>query len=207
MVDLVEDKPGGKQPLLIVISGPSGAGKDSVIDEMKVRQVPFHFVVTATTRPPRAGEIDGVDYIFVSPDKFAEMIQNDELLEYSWVYDAFKGVPKEQVRQALASGKDVVMRVDVQGAAKIRQISPGALLIFLTAENEEDLIRRLKQRRTETPEQFDLRIKTARGELERMDEFDYVVINPRERLDKAVDAILAIIAKEHARKEPRKVAL
>ena len=161
MVDLVEDKPGEKQPLLIVISGPSGAGKDSVIDEMKVKHVPFHFVVTATTRPLRAGETDGVDYIFVSPDKFAEMIQNNELLEYSWVYDAFKGVPKEQVRQALASGKDVVMRVDVQGAAKIRQISPGALLIFLTAENEEDLIRRLKQRRTETPEQFDLRIKTA----------------------------------------------
>ena len=207
MVDLFEDKPGEKQPLLIVISGPSGAGKDSVIDEMKVRQVPFHFVVTATTRPPRTGEIDGVDYIFVSPDKFAEMIQNDELLEYSWVYDAFKGVPKEQVRQALASGKDVVMRVDVQGAAKIHQISPGALLIFLTAENEEDLIRRLKKRRTETPEQFDLRIKTAQSELERMDEFDYVVVNPREHLDEAVDAILAIIAREHARKEPRKVAL
>jgi guanylate kinase len=207
LVDLFEDKPGEKQPLLIVISGPSGVGKDSVIDEMKVRQVPFHFVVTATTRPPRTGEIDGVDYIFVSPDRFAEMIQDDELLEYSWVYDAFKGVPKEQVRQALASGKDVVMRVDVQGAAKIRHISPGALLIFLTAENEEDLIRRLKKRRTETPEQFDLRIKTARNELERMAEFDYVVINPRERLDEAVDAILAIIAREHARKEPRKVAL
>ena len=195
------------EPLLIVISGPSGVGKDSVIKAMKKQSLPFHFVVTATTRPRRENEIHGVDYFFISSEEFIEMIENDELLEYATVYDDYKGVPKEQVREALASGKDVIMRVDVQGAATIRKIAPQARLIFLTTQNEEEMIERLKQRKTETPDGLLKRIETAKEELNRMDEFDYIVINPDRHLDQAVDTILAIIRAEHHRTRPEKVTL
>lgn len=195
------------EPLLIVISGPSGVGKDSVLQRMKECDLPFHFVVTATTRPPRPEEQDGVDYIFVSSEDFAKMIDEGELLEYAIVYNDYKGIPKEQVRQALASGVDVVMRVDVQGAATVRKLSPEAVLIFLTTENEDELVNRLKKRKTESPEGLKLRIATARQELKRIGEFDYVVVNGEGRLDDTVDAILAIIKAEHQRVTPRKVSL
>jgi guanylate kinase len=195
------------EPLLIVISGPSGVGKDSVIKEMKERDLPFHFVVTATTRPRRQAEIQGEDYFFVSSENFTQMIENDELLEYAVVYGDYKGIPKEQVRQALASEKNVIMRIDVQGAATIRQISPQALLIFLTTQNEGEMIERLKQRKTETTDGLNKRIETAREELKRVHEFDYVVINKDCHLDEAVDTILAIIRAEHHRANPKKVTL
>src|SRR5512146_1050753 len=146
------------EPMLIVLSGPSGVGKDSVIQRMKERNLPFHFVVTATTRPKRPNEVNGVDYYFVTRDEFAEMIEHDELLEYAYVYNDYKGIPKSQVRQALASGKDVVMRLDVQGAATIRKLCPDAILVFLTTNDEEELVNRLKIRRTETPDELNLRI-------------------------------------------------
>ena len=195
------------QPLLIVISGPSGVGKDTVLQRMKARDLPFHFVVTATTRPPRTEEVDGEDYIFVSTEQFAEMIEKGELLEYAIVYNDYKGIPKEQVRHALASGKDVIMRVDVQGAASVRKLSPDAILIFLTTQDEQELVRRLEMRKTETPEGLKLRIATARQEFKRISEFDYVVVNRTNRLDEAVDTILAIIDAEHHRVNPRKVNL
>src|SRR5450759_755210 len=154
-----------RPPLLIVISGPSGVGKDTVIQRMKERRLPFHFVVTATTRPPRSGEVHGRDYYFVSKDEFAAMIENDDLLEYAYVYNDYKGIPKRQVREALASGQDVIMRVDVQGAATVRKLAPEAVLIFLTTESEEALVRRLKARQTETAGNLSLRIATARQEL------------------------------------------
>ncbi len=195
------------QPLLIVISGPSGVGKDTVLQRMKARELPFHFVVTATTRPPRTEEVEGEDYIFVSTEQFAEMIEKGELLEYAIVYNDYKGIPKEQVRYALASGKDVIMRVDVQGAASVRKLSPDAILIFLTTQDEQELVRRLEMRKTETPEGLKLRIATARQEFKRISEFDYVVVNRTNRLDEAVDTILAIIDAEHHRVNPRKVNL
>jgi guanylate kinase len=195
------------EPLLIVISGPSGAGKDSVIKSMKERDLSFHFVVTATSRPRRQGEVHGEDYYFISSEKFTQMIEEDELLEYAIVYDDYKGIPKDQVRQALASGKDVVMRIDVQGAATIREISPEAVLIFLTTQNEEEMIGRLTKRKTETTDGLTKRIKTAREELKRVDEFDYVVINRDDHLDEAVNTILAIIRAEHHRTIPKKVTL
>ncbi|HEB64521.1 MAG TPA: guanylate kinase [Chloroflexi bacterium] len=195
------------EPLLIVISGPSGVGKDTVIQRMKERQLPFHFVVTATTRPPRPTEQHGVDYFFVSHDEFAEMIEHDELLEYAIVYNDYKGIPKAQVREALASGKDVVMRIDVQGAATIRSLCPQAVLVFVTTRSEEELVARLKARKTETPEGLKLRIATARKELQHMKEFDYVVVNPEDQLDEAVDTLLAIIHAEHHKVEQRKVTL
>lgn len=195
------------EPLLIVISGPSGVGKDSVIKTMKDRDLPFHFVVTTTTRPRRQEEVHGEDYFFVSSEKFTQMIENDELLEYAIVYGDYKGIPKEQVHQALARGKDVIMRIDVQGAATIRQISPQALLIFLTTQSEEEMIERLKQRKTETTDGLNKRIETAREELKRVHEFDYIVINRDCHLDEAVDTILAIIRAEHHRAIPKKVTL
>ena len=195
------------EPLLVVISGPSGVGKDSVIKAMKDRDLPFYFVVTATTRAKREDEVHGVDYFFVTTEDFVAMIEDDELLEYATVYEDYKGVPKAQVRQALESGKDVIMRVDVQGAATIREISQQACLIFLTAQNDAELVERLKQRKTETPEGLNKRIATAREELQRMHEFDYVVLNRDSHLDEAVDTILAIIRAEHHRTSPQKVNL
>lgn len=207
MTNPFELTPNTYQPLLIVISGPSGVGKDSVIQRMMERNLPFHFVVTATTRPPRLEERHGVDYFFYSRDEFAEMIDKGELLEYALVYNDYKGIPKEQVRQALASGKDVVMRLDVQGAATVRSLCPDALLIFLTTQNEEEMLNRLRLRMTETPEALKLRTATARQELKRVTEFDYMVVNAHGKLDKAVDTILAIITAEHHRVHPRKVTL
>jgi guanylate kinase len=195
------------QPLLIVISGPSGVGKDSVLHGLKERNLLMHFVVTATTRPRRAEETHGVDYFFVSKEEFARMIEHEELLEYAIVYNDYKGIPKQQVRDALASGQDVIMRLDVQGATTVRKLAPEAVLIFLTTESEDSLVRRLKGRRTETAENLSLRIATARQELKRAAEFDYVIVNADGRLDEAVDTVVAIIQAEHHRVNPRKVSL
>ena len=195
------------QPLLIVISGPSGVGKDAVLQRMKERDLPFHFVVTANTRPRRENEVHGVDYFFVSQEEFNRMIDQDELLEYAHVYDDYKGIPKQQVHQALASGKDVVMRLDVQGAATVHKLVPETVLIFLTTQNEAEMVNRLKKRRTEKPEELALRISTARQELKRSSEFDYVVVNRDFLLDETVDTIQAIIKAEHHRIHHRKVSL
>ena len=192
-------------PLLIVISGPSGVGKDSAVQRMKERGLPIHFVVTATTRPQRENEQHGVDYFFVSREQFAEMIENDDLIEYAVVYGDYKGIPKSQVQEALASGTDVVMRVDVQGAQTIRKLYPEALLIFLSTRTEDELVHRLEQRKTESPEDLKLRIATARKEMLKVDLFDYYVINAEGQLDETVDTIIAIIHAEHHRVDPRQV--
>jgi guanylate kinase len=196
-----------KTPLLLVISGPSGAGKDSIIKHMRQRQNPFHFVVTATTRPPRVNEENGVDYFFISHQEFKRMIDQQELLEYAQVYNDYKGVPKQQVRQALESGKDVVMRLDVQGAATIHRLCPEAVLVFITTSDEQEMVDRLTARNTESAEELALRVEAAHQEEQCMAEFDYVVINWDNGLDQAVDAILAIITAEHHRVVPRKVTL
>jgi guanylate kinase len=195
------------EPLLVVLSGPSGVGKDTVIDRMKDRSLPFHFVVTATTRLPRASEQHGRDYFFLLHDEFAEMIEQGELLEFAIVYNDYKGIPKEQVRKALASGQDVVMRIDVQGAATIRELCPGAVLIFLATQDEAELVNRLTARKSETPEGLKMRIATARQEMKRVSEFDYVVVNREQQLDETVNTIVAIIEAEHHRVHPRKVTL
>jgi len=194
-------------PLLIVISGPSGAGKDTVMQRMQERGFPFHFVVTATTRPKREAEVEGKDYWFVSKEEFARMIEANELIEYAMVYGDYKGIPRAQVREALASGKDVVMRLDVQGAETVRKLTPEALLIFVTTETEDELERRLRNRNSENSDTLALRIATARKELQRIQAFDYVVINRDFQLDDTVDKVRAIIAAEHLRVEHRRVAL
>lgn len=196
-----------QEPLLIVISGPSGVGKDAVVNKMKDCELPFHFVVTATDRPPRPNEVHGVDYFFVSEDEFQRMIDNDELLEHAVVYGDNKGIPKEQVREALASGKDVVMRIDVQGAETIRRLEPDALLIFLTTCDEPELVNRLRARHTDTEEALKVRIATTHEEFKRIPEFDYKVVNREDELDETVNTILAIVEAEHHRTHPRKVNL
>jgi guanylate kinase len=195
------------EPLLVVISGPSGVGKDTVLDHMKQRGLPFHFVVTATTRPIRPGEVEGVDYFFVEEQEFLDMIDNGELIEHALVYNDHKGVPRQQIREAMESGQDVVMRVDVQGAKTIRALAPEALLIFLTAGDEEELARRLRKRRTESEADLQLRLAMAKEELGYLDLFDYTVLNADSQVDKAVDTILAIIEAEHHRVDPRHVEL
>ena len=187
------------RPVLVVISGPSGVGKDATIQAMQQRNTSVYFVVTATTRPRRPAETDGVDYHFISMGEFAEMIEKGELLEYAIVYGDYKGIPKKHVRSALASGKDVIMRIDVQGAATIRKLIPNAVTIFLTAESEEELVRRLHERQTETDDKLKMRIATARQELKRIVEFDYVVVNRDSELEDTVDRVLSIINAEKSR--------
>ena len=195
------------QPLLIVISGPSGVGKDSVLHAMQARRLPFHFVVTTTTRLPRADEVNGRDYFFISKEEFARMIDNDEFFEYAIVYNDYKGNSKKQVRDALASGQDVVMRLDVQGAATVRKLAPEAVLVFLTTQSEQELVQRLRSRKTDTAEDLSLRIATAQQELKRAAEFDYVIVNADGCLDETVDTVAAIIRAEHHRVVHRKVSL
>lgn len=187
-------------PIAIILSGPSGVGKDTVAREL-IRRRPdkFHFVVTATTREPRPGEVHGDDYLFLSNDQFAGMIERDELLEHAVVYNEYKGIPKVHIQSALESGRDVIFRVDVQGAATLRKIIPEAISIFLRARTEEALIERLTKRKSDTAEGLALRIATARGEMRRMDEFDYCVVNPQGHPDEAVDKILSIVDAVHCR--------
>ncbi len=192
-------------PLLVVISGPSGVGKDSVVKALMNRNPKLHFVVTTTSRSARQNEVEGIDYFFVSKDKFEEMINANQFIEYALVYDQYKGAARKQVTDAWDSGKDVIMRVDVQGAAKYRSLFPEAVLIFLLPTSEEELIYRLTDRGTETPESIKLRMATTREELGYLDIFDYIVYNPAGKLDEAVDKIEAIITAEHHKVHQRTV--
>jgi len=207
VTERIEFNPLNPQPMMIVISGLPGVGKDSVVKRMMQREPSFHFVVTVNTRAPRPGEVNGVDYIFVSEPEYFRMKEQGELLEAARVYNEYKGVPRKQVEAALASGKDVVMRLDVQGAGIIKQLFPEALLIFLTAQNEEEMVRRLENRQTESGKNLRDRINIARSELIRVDEFDFVVVNHEGRLEEAVDEVLSIIRSEHLRVHPRQVSL
>ncbi|HIC90161.1 MAG TPA: guanylate kinase [Anaerolineae bacterium] len=195
------------RPVLVVISGPSGVGKDALLTRMKEKGYSYYFVVTATTRPRRPDEVDGVDYHFVSMSEFAEMIEQGELLEYAVVYGDYKGIPKKHVREALASGQDVIMRIDVQGAATVSKLVPQAVTIFLTVTSEEELVQRLLRRKTEPEGQLKMRIATARQELKRMSEFKYVVVNHEDRLDETVETVAAIITAEKHRVDWQPVRL
>eukprot|EP00793_Prasinoderma_coloniale_P004204 PRCOL_00006380-RA len=191
-------------PLVVIISGPSGVGKDSVIKRLQeLRGDRLHFVTTATSRPPRPGEVDGVDYFFVGRDEFERMIADDELLEHANVYGDYKGIPKSQITEQIARGGDVVLRLDVQGAATIRKLLPESVSIFITAESEAKLASRLVGRKTEPPHKLVERVGTARDELTKMDEFDYVVVNAQGELERTVHELGAIIDAEKLRTRER----
>jgi len=195
------------KPLLIVISGPAGVGKDSVIHMMKEIGIPFHFVVTATSRAPRPSEVHGVDYFFYSKGEFEQMLADGEFIEHADVYGQYKGVPRSQVKSALESGKDVVMRVDVQGAATIKQKFPDALLVFLMLDEIEDLVNRLRERNTDTEDQLKIRIELARHEYSQIPGFDYRVCNRDGHLEDTARTIEAIIKAEHHRTDHREISL
>ena len=194
-------------PLLVVVSGPSGVGKDAVLSELRKLDRPWHFAVTATTRPMRHGESDGVDYIFLEPDTFAKMRERDEFLECAEVYGRWYGVPRSQARDALRAGQDVFLKIDVQGAAAIREMAPEALLIFLIPPSLEELQQRLRGRMTESASELERRLRTAEAELAQVHHFDYRVVNPDGHLDRAAADIDAIIAAEKCRVAPRFVQL
>lgn len=189
----------GAAPLLIVLSGPSGVGKDAVLNRMKALGFPFHFTVTMTTRRQRAMEVDGVDYQFVSKEFFESQIPCEYFLEWANVYGNLYGVPRDQVRAALAGGRNVLIKADVQGAATIKSLAPNAIFIFLAPPSMEDLVQRLRERKTETAADMARRIDTAREEMLRLPLFDYQVVNENDKLDLAVAHIGAIIVAEKCR--------
>ncbi len=190
-------------PLLIVLSGPSGVGKDAILTRMKELGKPYHFTVTATTRAQRPAEQDGVDYIFLSCDEFRAMIRRNEFLEWAEVYGNLYGVPRDQVTGAFSNGHDVLIKADVQGAATIRSLSPEALSIFLAPSSMKELEQRLRARLTESPQALETRLRTAKAEMEEGARFDYTVVNRQDHLDEAVEAIDRIVAKERTRVPPR----
>lgn len=194
-------------PLLIVLSGPSGAGKDALLTRLKQSGYPLKYVTTITTRAKRAKEKDNEDYHFVSTEKFQEMIEHEELLEWANVYGNWYGVPKQPVRDALDRGQDTIVKVDIQGAATIKKIVPEVVLIFLIPPSMEELVIRLNQRHTELPFDLALRIKTAEEEIKQLPLFDYVIISKQDKFDAAVSDIKAIITAEKRRVNPLKITL
>ena len=196
-----------RHPLLVVISGPSGVGKDSAVAELKKRGHPWHFAVTATTRPPRAGERDGIDYLFLDHDDFQELRETNRLLECVEYSGRWYGVPRSQVEEALSEGRDVFLVIDVRGAESIRELAPEAILIFLAPGSLEELSARLARRRTEAPEEVQRRLAIARQEMGQLGRFNYCVVNREGCLEQAVEDIEAIIVAEKCRVAPRKVSL
>ena len=189
-----------KTPLLVVISGPSGVGKDAVLAGVRAAHPDAHFAVTVTTRPPRSRERDGDDYHFLSDEEYNRLLAEDGFLEHAAVYSHRYGVPKAQVREALARGQDVIVRVDVQGASTIKRLAPNAVFIFLAPASLEELEERLRRRNTEGESALRLRLDTARQEMACQEGFDHVVINREGGLAEAVSQILAIIEEERQRK-------
>ena len=186
-------------PLLVVLSGPSGVGKDAALNELRKLDRPWHFVVTATTRTIRPGETDGIDYIFLDEPTFLEMKGQNEFLECAQVYGRWYGVPRSQVTDGLQAGKDVILKIDVQGAATVRKMAPDALFIFMVPGSFEELRDRLAQRMTESTPEMELRLKTASDELRQADNFDRQVVNSKDNLRQAVADIDATISAEKRR--------
>ncbi len=194
-------------PQLAVLSGPSGVGKDELLHRMRELAYPFHFPVTATTRAPRPNERNGVDYHFLDLATYDEWVAHGEFIERAQVYGNYYGVPKREVRGALDGGRDVILRIDVQGAAHVREIAPEAILIFLAPPDAATLEHRLRQRRTEDEASLQRRLAAAKQELLTMPHFDYVVTNHEGQQDRAAREVMAIIQSEKYRFQPRRVRL
>ena len=194
-------------PLLLVLSGPSGVGKDTVLEAMRQSHPDFFFTVTMTTRPQRPGEIDHIHYIFHTHEQFDATLAAGEFIEHAVVYGNRYGVPKEQVRRALSRGQDAIIKIDIQGARTLKRVAPEAVFIFLAPPSMEELTRRLRGRKTEDTSELFTRIHTAEREMEALPEFDYVVINENDQVDRAVRVIDAIITAERHRVRQRTVVL
>ncbi len=185
--------------MLVIISGPSGVGKNTIIDALRQRprDPDYHYVVTCTTRARRPGEIDGVNYQFLTKPEFLALRDSGGLLEFNEVYGNWYGTPRAQVREALAAGRDVILTIDVQGAQQVKEGVADALLIFVVPPSLEALFRRLQARATETADQLDLRQRSAAIELARQDDYDYVVTNEDGQVERTAQRIDEIIADEH----------
>jgi guanylate kinase len=185
--------------LLVIISGPSGVGKDTIIDALRrrPRERDYHYVVTATTRARRPGEVDGIDYHFLDAETFARLRDEGEFLEANEVHGNWYGTPRSQVRAALAEGRDVILKIDVQGAQVVKEKIPDALLIFLVPPSLEDLFQRLRSRATESADELELRQRNAAIELARQHDYDHVVVNETGQVERTAERIDAIIAEEH----------
>jgi len=194
---------GSSFPLLVVLSGPSGVGKDAVLARMKKLGRPFHYVITATTRPKRAGEKNGVDYYFLSGKEFQQMIDKHQFLEWANVYDNYYGVPKNEINVALRKGVDAIVKVDVQGAATIKEILPQAVFIFLMPPSLDELEKRLRSRHSESTTGLSLRLKKAKGEIKSLPLFDYVITSRPNKVNEVVSQIDAIVTAEKRRVNPR----
>ncbi len=201
------EAPVHSNPLLLVLSGPSGVGKDLLLSRLREAGRPYHFTVTVTTRAKRNGEHDGMDYHFISARQFESMIANEELLEWANVFGNYYGVPKSQVMDAMARGQDVILKIDVQGAATVRSLVPDALFIFLAPPSGEELERRLRGRNTESDDALITRIEQARHELQEAEKFDYTVVHHTDATDEAALEIEDIIRRERHRVPPRKILL
>ena len=180
----------------MVLSGPSGVGKDAALSELRKLDRPWHFVITATTRKIRSGEVDGEDYIFIDEPTFLDMKDRNEFLEFAEVYGNWYGVPKSQITLGLEAGKDVILKIDIQGANTVRKIIPDALFIFMVPGSFGELRERLSQRMTEPTPEIELRLKTAIDEMDRGKRFDRQVVNRKDNLRQAVADIDATIAAE-----------
>ena len=194
-------------PLLVAISGPSGVGKDAALSRLKEMDRPWHFVVTATTREPRAGERDGEHHIFLDAETFLKMRDRDQFVETAEVYGRWYGTPRAQVRQALKEGKDVILRVDVQGVATVKSLAPEAVSIMIVPESLSELRKRLAARGSETSDDLDVRLQSAQKELAEVGSFDYRVVNRDGQLERTASEIDAIITAEKCRVMPRVVQL
>lgn len=193
-------------PIVVVISGPSGVGKDVMIERMiESDRIGFHFTITATTRQPRPGESDGVNHYFVTVDDFLNLISDDNLLEWAQVYGNYYGVPKQQVRDALTDGNHVIIRVDVQGANRLKEIIPEALTIFINPPSLDVLKNHLTKRGVDTKTEMTKRLAAATEEISQASLFDFTVTNEEDRLDHTVSQVVGIIESESQRIPPRKV--
>jgi len=190
-------------PLLVVLSGPSGVGKDAVLARMKKLGRPFHYVITTTTRPKRAGEKNGIDYHFISGKEFQQMINRHQFLEWANVYDNYYGVPKNEIRVALDKGVDTIVKVDVQGAATIKEIVPEAVFVFLMPPSLQELEQRLRSRHSESTTGLALRLEKAKEEIESLPLFDFVITSRQNQVDEVVFQIDAIVTAEKRRVNAR----
>ncbi len=200
---------GAPGALLVVVSGPSGVGKDTIIDALRARSAEpaYHYVVTCTTRSPRPGEVDGASYHFLGSDRFAALRAAGAFLEWAEVHGNWYATPRAEVRRALASGHDVILKIDVQGAAAVKSLVPDALLVFVVPPSLEALFRRLRARATETAEQLELRQRNAAIELARAGDYDHVVVNEDGKVERTAERIDAIIRDERARHPDRQVVV
>lgn len=204
---LIDEIRSSDAPRIYIISGPSGVGKDAVIEELREEFPMAQYVVTATTRPMRTGEIDGVHYKFMTKEDFVAGIESDAFIENALVYDNHYGVPKQPILDGLAENRDVIIKVDVKGAATLRRLIPNTISIFLAPESMEELLTRLRDRKTDDPDVLMKRFRTASQELEEVEHFDYVVFNEDEQLDATVRAIVNIVHVERLRVDHPEITL